>query len=626
MCWGCGKSGALLDFLFVGFASTTKHRMNTQVDSIIVSSVIDDDSLHHEYKHHSEQQEHQEQRQKEIEKRLWEGKEDIWREILSYLDDPIDISSWLCVSKHSRQLIQRSPLRISLRNRRHGSNWKLIPQWLNQFQHLTSLELASNNCKDSFFAEIQLHSNLRELAISKCFSMVKPSNPLLKRIPKLALTGFTLSSSFGCQLSDLQMLILSNSTFSFSTMVALLSGLPASLRLLGLGGCDGLAALQQIEQQQLTLSADWNPLPQGLVVEMTFATVLEKEALRTIASHCPIIDLQSDPLYSLDDHFRSLPSMSPHLWTAFLSCSTPTTQRTPLHNACICGDADRVRWLLSRHARVDLKDSRGCLPLHRAVDVLLSKKSMESSVSCTKLCLSASLWGGDDLVYQTCLTRNQAYETALYSAALTRNHLAVVEILRVLKSRQPFPSATLPWVADHGRNQHHACSGKYCSALVSPLLDEDAKDEDAGGDDEQEGLPMYRKWYLAFKNDILHKTCDARGYTPLHAAILSRSYETCELLLQSSLFCPNSCNSSGITAVHISYRLENTTISSNYECSSSDIRGLLVSYGGQEGVKDQMGNIPSDYREGSLSSKKGHHSRGKKRGGSAAAAPVSDGS
>jgi hypothetical protein len=614
----------------------------------------------------------------ENERRLWSNKEDIWRVILSYLDNPRDIFSWSCVCSQARNLIYQTRLHISFRNHRHTvHSWNQIHVWLTHFSHLLSLEFSSCNCKEDPFLNIVIDSFLPtplssittsstsppspaavpiphshssrflDLIISKCFSILIPS-PQLSQCRSLALCEMNFAAPFrspphlplftNLKNSSLQILILSNSSFSPRSLITLIDNLPTSLRLLGLGGCQGLChlatavrlvaaeATPELEEQT---QHQHTPLhSQSLVVEMTFVAPEDKERLQTLLPHTTIVDLETDSLESLDHHLSPILSpfsrglSSSSLWTALLSCSTPNYQRTPLHNSCYCGDVSRVHWLLTHYARIDLKDSRGFLPLHRAVETLVSKKPLPISLGCLQRCL---LVPDSALVLQTCLTRNQAYENPLYVAALTRNYLGVKEILKIFLKNQPqwihSPQSSSPLsIVMSPLNQHQHCKGKYCQAIpfpfpLSPTIEEE----------------QYHRRYLDYKNEIVDKSCDARGYTALHGAILCRSYECCQLLLESGLFCPNYCNSSGITPVHVSYRLENPTVSSNYQSEASTtgatesetggggggggIRELLMRYGGQEDVKDEMGSVPSDYREGKLSTKKSTHSSKKKREG-----------
>ena len=143
-----------------------------------------------------------------------------------------------------------------------------------------------------------------------------------------------------------------------------------------------------------------------------------------------------------------------------------------------------------------------------------------SAWECTLLCLHA---GAD------CFVRNQHYETPLYLAALGGN-------------------------------------GPILYTMLSFLINT-SKSKISEAD------------YLR----IDEMCSDIKEFSPLHAAILSRSKYCIQLLLLAGCS-PNKQNAYGSTAMHLAYR-----------SNDSEIIAMIKDAGGKIDIKDNSGDVPTNY-------------------------------
>jgi ankyrin repeat protein len=408
---------------------------------------------------------------------------------------------------------------------------------------------------------------LRALALRRCHSVgshgALPSVLAhVQRLQVLVCTGYVLSdaaiSALG-KLAGLRVLCIAECTVHGNALLSCLPGLGA-LRCLLLGGArllclsehrdstgrgdaqDGLLSLDPVldPPSDLLPGTDRASMPSAYgslaraqcsslaCIEWTFLQAAARKAVLAVA---PLdvftLDLCSSSSCALQadlvrvravlDHVcePSVRSVAETALSASLSARCAGFHETALHHAAIEGDASAAELLIRHGALVDVKDAKGCTPLARAI--------FWGHPQVCQLLLSTNACDLD-----VC---NHAAESPAYLAAL-RGHADCLKLL--LEAGGNFKVAP----ADDASEAHTVAFGRYAAS---------------------------REYH--------------DGYTPLHAAVISRSIPCIQLLLQYG-FAPSAQNRYQQTALHIAASLG----------SPPEVIQLLVSAGCPASLKDERGH------------------------------------
>lgn len=104
------------------------------------------------------------------------------------------------------------------------------------------------------------------------------------------------------------------------------------------------------------------------VIDVTFQSSRVIKLLKLYYSECIFIDLENDNINYLELQLQSVNITAKMRQTLTLASNEINFGQTLLHRSCTLKDVERVEWLLNKmNARVDVKDLKGCNPLHRAV-------------------------------------------------------------------------------------------------------------------------------------------------------------------------------------------------------------------------------------------------------------------
>ncbi|KAL3914927.1 MAG: hypothetical protein SGPRY_007446 [Prymnesium sp.] len=343
--------------------------------------------------------------------------------------------------------IQSGPLALRLCTLRLvPSEWSKLTVSLSRPSSREIDALAFSECNirsDTAKALLRAASSVSHLAVLKCHSLSHPLDALAlpSNLTSLCLSGADLGS---CQLGlqpKLVTLSLVECTFSWSDLIDALPHLP-QLRLLMLGGARitgtlSPAAVQSTTDNHTGDTQTHSPSPNGRIsglstrvrlIEVTFLEQRQQGVIAALCAHFPgaeVLDFSGPCSLSID---RSLQLLRRELFCALgangeraadeaihcaINCRTEgPIQSSPLHLAAISGDVDLAACLLRHCASPNLKDSKGCTALHRAlfwghtrvVEMLLSTRRCDTS------------------------SANHAMERPLYIAAL-RGHPACLKLL-----------------------------------------------------------------------------------------------------------------------------------------------------------------------------------------------------
>lgn len=393
------------------------------------------------------------------------------------------------------------------------------------------------------------------VSITKCFALNDSIIEDMTGLTNVALCDIELKKTISLPFfANLQVLIFSNNVFGVGSLSLLFENVPPLLSVLALGGSKHIAR-SIIPNKQANLVCP----RKDIIVEVTFIEEYEDMSfILSVFPHCNSMDLVNDPMEKLTSTMKLMSWRGKKLSRALVSCNTTHFNSTPLHTACRQGDIQRCDWLITLNARHDLKDYKGCTPLHRAVERSqppqgdISALSEEAILSDDVLgllpepewpstdspqysawqCVSSCLQAG-----ASCFVRNQNYETPLYVAALRGNGLVLYTMILHLKKQR-----------------------KHVVSEVD--------------------IPLYRgsDWL-----SIDEKSCDIRDFSPLHAAVLCKSLYCTRLLLLAGCS-PNKQNKYGSTAMHLAYRSNNAAMVD-----------LVRSGGGCLHIKDNSGDLPVQY-------------------------------
>lgn len=526
--------------------------------------------------------------------------DDVWGEVFSFFCDDHSIANMLLLSKQMRRIIHNYT-KISVHICRYKvDDWSSVYSWLKKFKRLSCVDIASSNCKSIAISTIVQNLNLMQMttktppaiSITKCFSLGDDFVPQLVNFHQVALCDMELKHPIPTLFfAQLRALVFSNSVFRIGSLQLLFENIPSTLTFIAFGGCRNIEL--SFDPTSLLVESDGAIAGCGrsdLCIEVTF--IEEKsDQFKCLRAHFPRavwMNLEKESVETLGAKYAQFDMKERRLSRAMTSCNNNRTNMTPLHIACWDGDVERCHWLLAVNARHDLKDYKGCTPLHRALESIalanLEKvhnsrvkmtstgeieadiKQLLPSVTspfihlnhlyetfrdeslpqavwprpgttahngwlCSVLCLEAGA---------SCFIRNQNYETPLYVAALRGNDCVLHSMIAHLRRLEP---------------------------------------EGGGG-----GSNVHLR--------IDERGSDLREFSPLQAAILARSLSSVAILLAAGCS-PNKQNKFGATALHLVYR-----------SGMPELIALIREAGGREDIKDNSGDLPADYSSETRQAKK----------------------
>lgn len=549
--------------------------------------------------------------------------DDVWGEVFSFFCEDFAISSLLLLSKHISIIVhQYTKIRVQI-CRYQIDEWESVYSWLEKFKRLAYVDISSSNCKSSALQHILQHRNSStSISITKCFGITEDVIQDMSGFENVALSDIEMKLPVPLSFfANLHVLIFSNNTFGAGSLRHLFEHFPSTLTVLALGGCTKLA-----QSYQPTTQFENSSLRKNLYIEVTFLEENDRLFLNKWFPHATQIDLAQDTVEKLDSNYKQMNMTEKGMSKALVSCHD-SFNSTPLHVACRKGDLKRVQWLLGVNGRHCLKDCKGSTPLHRAVESsqLIKPQRTLDDLSDTNdtLCdddtktaacdhhppssdpfLDSSSWDENDLpelvwpepetlryrAWQcaasclqagaSCLVRNQNYETPLYVAALRGNDVVLYTMIAHLRKTTATTVARTTNLPTSNRNDSLTTTTTTSSVLESTD-------------------------YLS----IDEKSSDLREFSPLHAAILSKSLYCIRLLLLAGCS-PNKQNKYGSTAMHLAFR-------SNVPA----IITMITNAGGSLDIKDASGDLPICYSPDAATNgvtrtrktKKHHHKNNKNK-------------
>jgi ankyrin repeat protein len=451
---------------------------------------------------------------------------DVWAYIISFISETKTLAALNCTSKNMYQYCTLSNPYLQLPQL--GTDIEL---WVSKFKRIQSIDFYSNHFKFEPFSSIverlmQQSKMINSISISKCFSIKNNIiQPLMRLCTELAICDIT----FNVQLAQnsfahLHTLILNNCSIDYISILPLFRNIPQKMKLLALGGSkfinenDGTI---DFSEEDVCLRSD-------LIIEETFISPNDKIILDKIFPHRIKIDLIKSSINDLNIYLLGMsPSIrSSGLLPALLSCCD-SWRSTPLHISSKHGDMERVEWLIQNWSRLDLKDSKGCTALHRAIQgvgtsntvgIPLRQLDREKSDHCYG-CAIALIGANANVII-----KNHAFESPLSMAASFGN-IGLLEHM------------TKMWKMDPQR---------------LPSIDDATRDD--------------------------------KSYTALHAAVISRNIDCCKLLL--TLGCdPNRGNLYGTTPMHLVCKYQDPTLLDLFNAHGGD--ELLKDTYGDNGIDYQ---------------------------------------
>ena len=483
---------------------------------------------------------------------------------------------------------------------------------------------------------------IRGLALHKCHSISTATLPLvLLRAPSLLafvctsqLLGASAMDAIA-RLSALRLLCLAECTVAVPQLLSCMGRLHV-LRCLLLGGArlvpaepkatwgpyaDGTASAAPSSSSNGLTDVGPRPLlfedgaadaaasdigygPQLRILEVTFVPASEVCALAAAGPRATILDFCCGDARELGVGLATLRSVlfdeSPELTCEGAGCIAETAlsaalsarchgfNETPLHRAAIDGDAPTAALLLEHGAAPNLKDAKGSTPLLRAV--------FWGRAAVVDLLINS---GRCDLE-----AANHAAETPAYLAAL-RGH---TECLRLLLAADTRATAEAKAAAE-AKAEAKAVAAAEAEAKAVAAAEAEAKavavaaaeaeakavaaaggggGTAAGGTAGEAAGPAAgadaAPCDVCPRPGAMPGACAASrrvyhdGYTPLHAAVISRSLECVRLLLAMG-FDPSAQNKYQQSALHIAARLG----------APAEIVELLLTHGCDVGLRDERG-------------------------------------
>lgn len=287
---------------------------------------------------------------------------DSWPIVFGYLSNIDDIAALRSVCRDLKRACSWSSPICEIHDQDIASVVRWVTLCIPMFSGL--IVRSSNSMKTTSLQEFLSSKKGLTLSISKCFRVDESAWKLTKNCRFAALTDLTFSNeSLDMSSSrDLEVMILTNSSFTNTTSQLLWKSLSDRIGFLGLGGSKIVTPTSNENPDVTVGTVDVNTT--NLTIETTFLSETDMSTLRAVFSNANFVDLVKDPLPRLEEALMRA-DVNATMREALSMCSDGHN-RTPLHLACVAGDLARARWLLEHlHARMDLKDAKGSTPLHR---------------------------------------------------------------------------------------------------------------------------------------------------------------------------------------------------------------------------------------------------------------------
>ena len=328
--------------------------------------------------------------------------------------------------------------------------------------------------------------------------------------------------------------------------------------------------------------------PQLRVLEVTFLPASEVCALAAAGPRATILDLCCGDARELRAGLATLRSVlfdeSPELTCEGAGCIAETAlsaalsarchgfNETPLHRAAIEGDAPTAALLLEHGAAPNLKDAKGSTPLLRAVfwgrtavvDLLINsgRCDLEAANHAAETpAYLAALRG-----HSECLRLLLAADTRV-TAFTPHSHLADTRATAEAKAKAAAEAEAAGGTAAGGTAAGETAGPKARGSVAGAVAGADAASCDVCP------RPGAMPSACAASRRVYHD-----GYTPLHAAVISRSLECVRLLLAMG-FDPSAQNKYQQSALHIAARLG----------APAELVKVLLAHGCDVGLRDERG-------------------------------------
>mmetsp|Transcript_14408 Transcript_14408/g.26956 ORF Transcript_14408/g.26956 Transcript_14408/m.26956 type:complete len:574 (-) Transcript_14408:1479-3200(-) len=549
--------------------------------------------------------------------------EDVWGEVFSFFTDDHVIAELLLLSKQIYHILHDFTY-IGLRICRFQiKDWGLVREWLEKFRRVSFIDIASTNCNSQAIRDIvQLYNAPTKhpptLSITKCFALNDEFVDYVVNYENIALCDLYLPRPLPLHFfSDLRTLMLSNCTFSSGSLQHLFENFPSSLTFVAFGGTRNLFHSfdpTHVGRSNTILGCSRD----DLCIEATFKTDNSQDIdfLRAMFPRATFINLVTDSVQHLVSALEKFPLRKKALSRALVSChEKDSTGSTPLHIACREGDVERCHFLMSLNGRNDLKDYKGCIPLHRAT-MTMPILNLEPLVSNIQSRIESESHP-NNTEEDTAKKENKEDTTNIEHLSLEEPVAkSYVDIMH--DEDLPQPTWPLPGSYHHSAWQCAVLclqAGASCfvknQSLQTPLLIA----AERGNDIVLYSMVTHLRMLADRGEDLMidEKCSDEKGFTPLQAAILAQSLCSVQILLVAGC-CPNRSNRFGSTAMHLAYR-----------SNVAEIIKVIKEAGGRLDIQDSSGDLPESYapevRQAKMrerSKKKSHYHKGKgkkKKGG-----------
>jgi len=252
------------------------------------------------------------------------------------------------------------------------------------------------------------------------------------------------------------MLNLTGSEFSSPALTGILTHLPSSLKVLGLGGSTVSGA--EIDTSPTYIRRQSTNM---LYIDKTMHNFHEKYTFVsegvTKDAFVRFIDFLGTPLDELDNFVRSPVLSGPN---NHLQCmlSTGDVRQSLLHIATRHDSEDRVEWLLRNGATFEARDYKGFTPFHRAIEVG-SNRSLQHFLSHFANTAHQDI----STILRVLFHKNHMQETPLYSASL-RGSSSVLRLTKDLLDAHPVEAETV--IASMNRKDLVESSGHSRAELL----------------------------------------------------------------------------------------------------------------------------------------------------------------
>lgn len=515
--------------------------------------------------------------------------EDVWGEVFSFFNDDHVIAELLLLSKQTRRILHDFT-NIGLRICRFQiKNWTLVREWLENFRRVSYVDIASTNCNSQSITNIVRLYNAPTrhppaLCITKCFALSDDFVQHMVNYENVALCDLDVSHPLPLRFfSNLSALVLSNCTFSPGSLNYLFENFPLSLSFVAFGGTRNLIESYDTSR---SLGNTSGCSRDNLCIEATFKDEHSPDFnfLQAMFPRATFINLVTDSVQHLESVFRKFPLREKTLGRALVSCHLKEgIGTTPLHIACREGDVERCHWIISLNGRLDLKDYKGCIPLHKAAMTkpILSLDPLVDNIHRRIESENNPIAGGETVKVN--LEDSTESEHLCLEVPVAKCYVEEIH-----NTALPQPTWPLPGSYHYNAWQCAALclqAGASCfvknQSLQTPLLIA----AERGNDIVLYSMIAHLRQLAGTGEDLMidDKSSDEKGFTPLQAAILAQSLCSVQILLVAGC-CPNRQNKFGATAMHLAYR-SNVT----------EIIAAVREAGGRLDIQDCRGDLPESY-------------------------------